>query len=659
MFGNEETTRQILGNIPEAWVRTFYILAAVATLVAAGLIVARLRLHARGRREANRLTGGDDHSRAIRWPRLRMLLFHETLRRDPLGGLAHLLVFYGFVILFWGTCLVFLEHDTPLHFFYGWFYQIASLIVDLGGLAFLIGLGIFAWRRHAIRPSVLLQRWWVASFTWLLMAIGISGFLLEGARIAKDLESFERWSVVGYTIALGMRSLGAVGDASLSIHRWLWGFHAWLCVAFFALLPWKFFGHTIYSALSLLRKSSRPISQLELPRAEALPGARLWEEMTSADLLHADACTTCGRCVAACPAHAAGKPLQPRDMVLALRSAMDEGPHGSPLTHTLDDALWSCTTCGACNAACPVGIDVYHKLVDYRRARVEEGNIPEKAERVFESVAATQNPYGRPNSERLQWARDLDLPVAEESEEIELLYWVGCAGSFDTDGQSVSRSMVKILKQLDIKFRVLGCRERCTGDPARRLGEEGLFREQAEANISTLKQHRVRTILTHCPHCFNTFGNEYPQLAGDVSWRVMHHTEFLAELIAEGKLKTTALDQRVTFHDPCYLGRGNGIVDAPRAALQSLVTTPLVEMPRHGTESFCCGAGGGSLWVDAPGTDRVEHLRAREAMETGATTVVTACPFCKLMLRTGVETVSGKPARVHDLAEFIANAADG
>ncbi len=653
MFGNEETTRQILGNVPRGLVIGFYILAALATLIATACFVARLRLHARGRRD------DQDTTRAIRWPRLRSLLFHETLRRDPIGGLAHLLVFYGFVILFWGTCLVFLEHDTPLHFFYGWFYQIASLIVDLGGLAFLIGLGIFVWRRHAIRPSVLLQRWWVASFSWLLIAIGVTGFLLEGARIADELPDFERWSVVGYTIALGMRSAGMVGDAALPVHRTLWGVHALLCVALFALLPWKFFGHTVYSALSLLRRSNRPLSELRGLAPSETPGARLWQEMSSADLLQADACTTCGRCVAACPATAAGKPLQPRDMVLALRSAMDDGLHGSPLSHTLDEALWSCTTCGACNAACPVGIDVYHKLVDFRRARVEEGLVPEKAERVFESVAAAQNPFGRANSERLQWAQGLDLPIAAEDEAIELLYWVGCAGSFDPDGQSVSRSMVKILKQLDIKFRVLGCRERCTGDPARRLGEEGLFREQADANIALLKGHRVRTILTHCPHCFNTFRNEYPQLADDVSWRVMHHTEFLAELIADGKLKTNAVDERVTFHDPCYLGRGNGIVDAPRAALQSMVQTPIVEMPRHGTESFCCGAGGGSLWLDTPGQERVEHLRAREAMATGATTVVTGCPFCKLMLRTGVETVSAKPARVDDLAEFIAKTLDG
>jgi Fe-S oxidoreductase len=249
--------------------------------------------------------------------------------------------------------------------------------------------------------------------------------------------------------------------------------------------------------------------------------------------------------------------------------------------------------------------------------------------------------------------------VADSDQKIDLLYWVGCAGSFDADGQAVARSMVKILKQLNVDFHVLGCRERCTGDPARRLGEEGLFREQAEANIEILRRHEVRTILTHCPHCFNTFRNEYPQLASDVTWRVVHHSDFLADAIAHGKLKASLSNECVTFHDPCYLGRGNGIVRAPRSALQAMVRTPLVEMPRHGAESFCCGAGGGALWVDIPGEDRVEHLRAREALATNATTVVTACPFCKLMLRTGIETVSGKPARVDDLAEFIAKAVGG
>jgi Fe-S oxidoreductase len=334
---------------------------------------------------------------------------------------------------------------------------------------------------------------------------------------------------------------------------------------------------------------------------------------------------------------------------------MDQGETGSPLSWVRDDTLWSCTTCGACDHACPVGIDVYHKIIDLRRARVESGVIPDAAEHVFESIASSQNPFGRPNSERLNWAHGLKVPLAEGDEPVELLYWVGCAGSFDPDGQSVARSMVKILNHLGIGYRVLGCGERCTGDPARRMGEEGLFQQQAAANLETLRRHRVRRILTHCPHCLNVFRNEYPQLSDGVAWAVTHHSEFLAETISQGVLKPAMLsDELVTFHDPCYLGRGNGIVAAPRVALQGVISSAPVEMPRHGADSFCCGAGGGTMWVDVPAKDRVEHLRAREAAATKASTVVTACPFCRVMLRTGLETVAAEPPEVRDLAELVA-----
>ena len=654
MFGNEDVTREILGNVPSWLATAFYVLVATASIIAIAGFARRFQMHRRGRADSNIAS-------RFGWRNLlRELLFHEKLRRDPYAGVAHLFTFYGFVILFWGTCLVFLEYDTPLHFFYGRFYEIASLIVDLGGLMFLIGLGMFAWRRHVVQTGPILRQWWVASLVWLLLAIGISGFLLEGARIAQDLPSFEQWSVVGYAIAKCLRSLGLVGDDLLSLHRWLWGMHALLCIGLFALLPWRFFGHAVYSALSIYKKSRLPLSQLKMPAPSAPPGTTLWHEMTTRDLLQADACTTCGRCVAVCPANAAGKPLQPRDVVLAVRSAMDQGEVGSPLSWITDDTLWSCTTCAACDNACPVGIDIYHKIIDLRRARVESGVIPDAAEQVFESVASSHNPFGRPNSERLNWAHGLNVPVAEPDQPIELLYWVGCAGSFDADGQSVSRSMVKILNHLGINYRVLGCGERCTGDPARRMGEEGLFQQQAAINIETLRQHQVRKILTHCPHCLNTFRNEYPELAAGVSWEVIHHTEFLADQMAKGALTPeTLISEQVTFHDPCYLGRGNGIVAAPRSALEGVLSSPLVEMPRHGAGSFCCGAGGGTMWVDVPGQDRVENIRAREAEATGASTVVTGCPFCRVMLRTGLETVASKPPKVRDLAELVAESLTG
>lgn len=301
------------------------------------------------------------------------------------------------MILFIGTCLVAAEHQTPLHFFYGDFYIIASLVIDLGGVALIVGLSMFLYRRVARSDGRILRAWWVVA---------------------------------------------------------------------------------------------------------------LWH-----DLLQADTCTTCGRCNEVCPAMSAGKPLQPREVVLGIRAAMDGGANSPPLSATIDDdVVWSCTTCGACNEACPVGIDVFGKIVEMRRGRVELGNLPAIAQRLLELSAAEFNPFDRPHNDRLLWSTGLDLPIAREGETIPLLYWVGCAGSFDPDGQSVARHMIRILMHLGIDFRVLG--ERCTGDPARRMGEEGLFRELAAENIAQFGEHSVERILTHCPHCFNTFANEYPELGG-------------------------------------------------------------------------------------------------------------------------------------------------
>lgn len=665
---SERVTREILGNVPDWLSVAFYILAFSALTIAASGIAARRRKHRAGRPDIEEQRGSASWFDTLK-AAAKYLTFHQQLLRDPLAGVAHILTFYGFVILFWGTCLVFLEHDTPLHFFYGSFYKIASCIIDLGGLAFLTGLGLFLWRRHVAPPARILQAWWVASLAWLLFAIGVTGFLLEACRIAVDFPDFEAWSVIGYSLALTLWQCGISGSAATNLHRWLWGGHAALCVAFFVLLPWKFFGHMIYGLASWTRRRERPYSALAtVPLSlQTPPGAVFWEQLTRLDLLQTDACTTCGRCNAVCPANAAGKPLQPREIVLGLRSAVDYGG-ALPLTTWIDDsALWSCTTCAGCNAACPVGIDIYDKIVELRRGRVESGSVPEPARNLFEATLAEYNPFQRPAFERMAWAGTLQPAIAQTDEPIELLYWVGCAGSFDPDGRSVSQAMIKILNHLRVNYRILGGRERCSGDPARRLGEEGMFQELARHNLEQFSRHRVQRILTHCPHCFNTLRNEYPQLRQEgngtshLVYEVVHHTQFLAEMIGLGRLRlATAESGSVTFHDPCYLGRGNGIVDAPRDVLRATGAS-LVEMPRNGADSFCCGAGGGAMWVDVPGNDRVENLRTREAAQTGAATVATGCPFCKGMLTAGKQAADGRDSpvsrlRVKDVAELVVEA---
>lgn len=662
MFGDESITREILGHVP-AWLVTLFYVAAAVSCTFAGV---RFWQRASRYRRSTRSTTAVIPSWHERFGRvIRYLVFHEQLRRDPFAGWSHLLVVYGFLILFWGTCLVFLEQDTPLHFYYGWFYQAASLVIDLGGLAFVIGLSMFVARRATSTMSGakrILRAWWVAALGILLLLIGVSGFLLEAARIAVDLPAHEWTSVIGYPLAIGMRSIGIEGSSAIAWQQWLWGGHAALCVAFFALLPWAFFSHMAYGLANVAVHSDRKLSRLPVT-PQLSPGATTWEQFAPLDLFQADACTTCGRCNEVCPAAAAGKALRPRDVVLDLRRSFTDNSSGTshPL-HVADDVLWSCTTCAACNHACPVNIDVYDKIVDLRRGRIETGHVPAAAENVFESTAERGNPFGRPNAERMLWARGLDVPTAKENEPIELLYWIGCSGSFSPEGQAVAQSMVKILNHLGVKYRVLGTAERCTGDPARRMGEEGMFRDCAAHNLHELRTRGVKRVLTHCPHCYNTIRNEYPAVVGDsATWETVHHTEFLAEQMAAGKLRAAeGTTQSVTFHDPCYLARGNGVVAPPRQVLNGL-SLPIVEMPRHGAESFCCGAGGGSMWLDVRGTERIENLRYAEATATGSQVVGTACPFCKTMLAAAQQSATAAGERgpqVLDVAELVV-AAEG
>ena len=641
----EQITRQIMGNVPEWLAMAFYVAALAACGSATLCFILRLRKHRTALQPHQRLPG--------QWVSIvNYLALHRELRRDPYAGTAHMLAFYGFFILFLGTCLVFLEHRTPLHFFYGRIYTIASLIIDLGGVTFLIGLMMFAMRWVSTKPDRILRRWWVSSLVVLLLLIGVSGFVLESARIAVDMPEHEQWSVVGYGLASTFRAAGISGEAAQDLHRWTWAIHSVLCVAFFALLPWQLFGHFVYAAASWATRTVRPIAELRTPSQK--PGATDWQEFGQRDLLQADACTTCGRCNEVCPAHAAGKALRPREVVLGLCDAMQSGDR--PLQAFIsDEMIWSCTTCGACNQVCPIGIEVYDKIVEVRRGRVEAGEVPAAAEQVFEAHADRSNPFGKPQSDRMNWAAGMDVPVAQEGEPIELLLWVGCAGSFDPDGRVVTQALVRILNHLGTNYRVLGRKECCTGDPGRRLGEEGLFQQQATAVIALLQSHQVKRILTHCPHCFNSFRNEYPALGG--SFEVEHHSRFLSRMIAEGKLSLqTGVGDLVTYHDPCYLGRGNGETLAPRNVLGSLPQVSLVEMQRNGHESFCCGAGGGAMWLDVPSDARVENLRAIEAAATGATTVATACPFCRSMLNAGSQSLNGQSLDIRDLAELVVQA---
>jgi Fe-S oxidoreductase len=653
----EQITRQIEWNVT-LWMQVFLYLGAFsALLIAAWRLERRIRVWRLGRPADASFGLRRSLVNATRW-----MLNQGKMPRDAFASWMHLLILWGFIILFIGTTLVFLEHQTPLHFFYGTFYLVASALLDVGGLAFLLGLGMAAYRRYVRHAARLKGSSWVGALLALMIAIGITGFLLEGLRISVTFPDFEKVSFVGYGLAMIFRGAGPNPEELTTLHRINWVVHAGLSITFFGLATVYFFRHILVSLLSVALCPTRPRGALrpyEVP-PEARPAGTVFD-ITWKDLLDADACTTCGRCTAVCPAAAAGKALDPRAVVLKLsdlvgrHASRNGGPNPSALDSIADQELWDCTTCGACVTECPVDIEVFDKIIDLRRQLVDMGRISPAARGCLEGLDQRQNPWDHAPAQRLAWSETLKLPAATPGKEPEWVYWIGCAGAFEPAAQSISRAMVEILLQAKVDFIVLGSEERCTGDPARRLGDEALFQRFRAKNLETLRRYRVRRIVTHCPHCFNTFKNEYPA-DGASSFEVIHHSQLLDRLIADGAIRLTrsATNQLVSFHDPCYLGRHNGEFAAPRTVVDRLPGVKRVEMARSRDRSFCCGGGGGQMWLESSGKQRVENLRLTEALESGASLVATACPFCKIMLETAsVTTGQQNQVQVKDISELV------
>ncbi len=635
-----EVTRAVWWNVPP-WLAALLYLGTAAALAWSA---ARLGRYARTMRAARGIP-----PRAGRRPGAGLarmvgeVLGHRRLREDPGAGWAHALLLYGFLGLFVGTCLVFV-HDRLVPFLVGPTYLAFSFALEWAGLAFLAGVGWLGCRRLGGRVERLAPSATATAVLALLAAIGVSGFLLEAARIAVTDPPFEVWSFVGWTVA---RALRGTGVAAPGLHRALWATHAALSIAFFALLGVTLLRHAVAAPVQLALRPRRVAGRLA--PAPPAPGPLAPARLTWPQLLDAATCVRCGRCTAVCPATLTGKPLDPRRVVQATLAALRDG---APLErYVTPEEAWSCTTCAACVRACPFEIEVLDKLVDLRRNLVEAGALDPAPARALEAIAERGNPFGGAPADRLAWAADLDVRVLGPGESTDTLYWVGCAGAYDPHGRRVAQSTARLLRAAGVDFAVLGTAETCTGDPARRLGEEGAFREAAARVLRTLGDVRFRRLVTHCAHCFHVFRNELAASDGPTGLPVVHHAQLLAELVAAGRLAPQRpLGERVTVHDPCYLARHNDDAAAPRAALAATPGLELVEMPRSGARTFCCGAGGGGAWVEVRQGTRIAAARMAEARATGAAVVATACPFCLLMLSG--ETGPGD-VRVRDVAELL------
>lgn len=682
-------TRETFGNIPPAQVAVFYVLTVVTLAVFAHGLWRRWRLWRQGVPVGLRqlLAGGLRQSWERLRPGLRRVLTEglgqKRVRSRGLASWAHVSLFAGFMILFLGTTLLELDHiagwiSSSLRFHHGLYYVLYELTLDVFGLVFMAGCVLFLWRR-ARRPASVGHRaadWWVLG---AFIAIGITGYLVEALRICWQQPTgiAAHCSPVGLWVA-GWFS-GLTEASARHAHRVVWWVHALLVFGFIAAIPHTRLLHLLVGPLNLFlaRPALGQMTPVTLEEVEqsGRVGVSAIEHFTQAQLVSLDACMECGRCEEACPAFATGKPLSPKKVVQDLRALMTVNLGGVPVRAADPSAaaqaparalheetialetLWACTTCNACAAVCPVRVDPVTLLTDLRRNRLSEGALSGTAATALRRLQSSGNPWGLPAADRANWAADLNVPTVKANPNFEVLYWVGCAGAFDRRAQRVARAFVKLLQHAGVNFAILGNEEKCTGDSARRLGDEFLFQELAQQNLATLARYRVRKIVTACPHCLNAFRQDYPQFGG--RFEVLHHTELLAELVAAGRLPATgdATGGAVTYHDPCYLARVHGIHEAPRAVLRggkpdAATAASLREMPRRREKTFCCGAGGGRMWMEENPAQRVCSLRAAEALATGADTVAVGCPFCLTMMSDGVAARSDT-ARVLDVAEIL------
>jgi Fe-S oxidoreductase/nitrate reductase gamma subunit len=680
--------RVVFYNIPTALQAAFYSVAPLLFIIAGWFFYQRIQNWERGQPDRRATTRGNIKRRLHD---LRSGLYMQTLLRDPAAGIMHSLIYFPFLILFAVTTVDEINHVLPpsAKYLHGTAYQAYALVANIAGVLFLAGIVWAIVRRYIVRPYRIRikTRPEDAVILGTFFVLGVTGFTTSALRIElQGRPGFEKWRVLGYPLA---PLFDGLSHKQLAVaHQWSWGVHV---VAFFALvllIPTSKLRHMFTSPLNMyLRDRDRPKGAMKpLPDLDTTAletfGANAIEDFTWKQLLDIDACTVCGRCTSVCPAHATGKPLDPREIVLKIGDVMAATHPGGPISPVVGhepeltvtansvferitaEEIWACTSCKACDEICPVNIEILDKILDMRRyLSLMESNFPSELGSAYRAMENQQNPWGLPPAERAAWAKGLpdDIAIVDPSQPFahEYLYWVGCAGSFDDKNKKVTIATVKLLRQAGVDFAVLGPLEKCTGDPARRSGNEYLFQILAKDNVQTLEQLGVKKIITQCPHCFNTLKNEYPQLGGN--YDVVHHSQLL-ELLIESKrldLSEAVLEDRVVYHDSCYLGRHNDIYQAPRRVLGQLAGIEIVEAPRNGTQGMCCGAGGARMWMEESTGTKVNTERSRELLATGADRIATACPFCYIMIDDGAKENGRDDVIVQDISLHLLDALEG
>ena len=594
--------------------------------------------------------------------------------RKTSGAPMHLMIFYGFFALFIATTLLGINTYSPIKFHRGNYYLVYEAVFDAMGLVFMAGI-VWAFfrrwlslrtelRRAAIEHTEEQKRFFEKRRRWpmshenvdfailgLLFLIGLTGYLVEGMRIAVNPQSWDGISWVGMFVG---QIIGPHPDAELP-YKAIWWFHALCVLGFFAVIPQLRIRHIVMAILTAADRPDEPMGRLKpisIEEVEATEqiGVKLAKDYSRWHLMSLDACMECGRCTEVCPAWNVGKILNPKQVVQDIRGAMTDGTNVAEAVS--EEALWACTTCNACVEACPVLIRHVDLIVDVRRNLVSEGALSGSAATMLRQTASTSSAWGQSGSTREDWMKGLDIPLCRDGVEFEFLLWVGCAGATDPGAIKTTKATADLLRKAGIKFACLGKEEACTGDPARRIGEEFLFQDKAAQNVSVFEKYGVKKVVTACPHCFNSLKNEYGDFGATLE--VFHHTQLLSSLVTKGQLLAAKPSRGdVVIHDPCYLGRVNDESAAPR----SLISDGQVEPEFHSAKTRCCGAGGGRMWMEETPEQRPSNARAEQLVATGATTVAVGCPFCRIMLGDSLKQIRpNDEIRLLDLAELLQEA---
>jgi len=634
------------------------------------------------RRRMRLWTVGTDENRSeqIKY-RLKTLFFdgivHQRILQEKYPGSLHLFIFIGFLLPLVVSIFTQVTFSIPV-----FPSKILSFLLDTVGVLAIISIILLLFRRYVQRPSRLDNKPEDLIVLLLILAILVTGLLLESLRLTVIGQEISAWAPAGRIVSSFIQILGLQTQTYSFLAKIVFRIHFYLVLSTIAYIPFSKMFHIISSPLNMFFRSLKNLGalsfiDLEDENAETFGVAKL-EEFTWKQLMDLDACTQCGRCQDHCPAFLSEKPLSPKKLIQDLKAHMlirapqilksrTEGKQEENQVELMkgvieEDSLWACTTCRSCMDHCPVYVEHIDKIIDIRRYQVlMESQFPQELTVAFKGLERNSNPWGLGHDTRADWVHELDIPIMSEyqGEDLDVLFFVGCIRSYDDRNKKVALDMAKILKHLGIKFAILGMEEGCCGDPARRVGNEYLYQTLAQSNIETFEKYKINNILTTCPHCYNTLKNEYPQLGFQAE--VKHHTTFLEDQIKKGALKfNLPLNKKLTYHDPCYLGRYGEIFESPREVLRSIPSLQLLEMTRTKRDSLCCGAGGGRMWMDEKIGKRINIQRLENALEVNPEWIATACPFCVTMFDDAIKDKNKEnEIKIWDIAELAALALFG